>query len=98
MLEHYNLAGTAVEDQYKGAGYAFLVVENGEFTKLIYENPECPPVAKDLSEDEILKLFIENSVDFYELEKNKGKIYSGMCSCFQFVLPEVVIDTETESE
>ncbi|WP_088105238.1 hypothetical protein [Halalkalibacter urbisdiaboli] len=96
MLNYINLQDTAVENQYRGAGYAFLVVENGVPTKLIYENSECPAIDKELSGDEIFQLFDEHSIDFNKLERNKGKIFRGMCSCYQFVLPEIFIDTTEE--
>ncbi|MCC5802251.1 hypothetical protein [Rossellomorea vietnamensis] len=50
-MEHIKLAGTKVEEQYKGAGNALLVMEGGEPTTLIYENPESPPVSRELTED-----------------------------------------------
>ncbi|WP_432352735.1 hypothetical protein [Sporosarcina sp. A2] len=93
VMDHIKLIGTAVEGQYKGAGAAFLVIANGEPTKLIYENPECPPVRKELSEDDIFQLFEDNGVCFHELEKAKGQILMGDCSCYDFCFPEILIDT-----
>ncbi|WP_427036624.1 hypothetical protein [Cytobacillus pseudoceanisediminis] len=91
-MEHIDLRNTAVEGQYKGAGHAFLIMENGEPTKLIYENPEMPPVAKELTEDELFDLFAENDVDFWELDGKDAKILMGTCSCYSFCFPEVFID------
>jgi hypothetical protein len=94
MKKYIELKGTAVEKQYLGAGNAFLVMENGSPTKLIYENPEFPAVSKDLSDDDVFNLFAENDVDFYRLERKRGKILMGTCSCYQFAFPEVLIDME----
>jgi hypothetical protein len=83
------LKESAVEDQYKGAGNAFLVLENKSPTKLVYENPEAPIVSKELSDDELCQLFEDHGVDL-----SKGKILTGMCSCYEFCFPEVLIDNE----
>lgn len=91
-MEHIGLKGTAVEGQYKGAGHAFLVIENGEPTKLVYENPEMPPVAKELTEDDICLLFAENEVSFMDLDGKNAQILMGTCSCYSFCFPEVFID------
>lgn len=95
-MNHINLTKTAVEGQYRGAGHAFLLMENGEPTKLIYENPEMPPVAKELTEDEIFSLFAENAVDFEELDGKNAQILMGTCSCYSFCFPEVFIDFKSQ--
>ncbi|MFE3973265.1 MULTISPECIES: hypothetical protein [unclassified Peribacillus] len=91
-MDHIKLINTQVEDQYKGAGNAFLVMENGSPTKLIYENPEFPPVAKELNEDELMQLFVDSEVDFWDLEQKQAVILMGTCSCYDFAFPEVFID------
>lgn len=91
-MDHIKLINTQVEEQYKGAGNAFLVMENGSPTKLIYENPEFPMVGRDLSDDELIHLFIDSEVDFWDLEQKQAVILIGTCSCYEFAFPEVFID------
>lgn len=91
-MDHIDLINTMVEDQYNGVGNAFLIMENGQPTKLIYENPEIPAIRKELSEDELVQLFVDHEVDFEELEEKQGVILIGTCSCFQFTFPEIFID------
>lgn len=91
-MNHIDLGDTKVADQYKGAGDAFLVMVNGEPTKLIYENPECPPVPVNLNDEELISLFDDNDVDFDDLERKRAVILIGSCSCYQFAFPEVFIN------
>lgn len=95
-MNHIKLLNTKVKSQYKGAGNAFLIMENGEPSKLIYENPEFPPVSKDFTDDELVQLFIDNAVDFEELERKQAVILMGTCSCYDFAFPEVFIDFKDE--
>ncbi|MED3911218.1 hypothetical protein P4597_18975 [Peribacillus simplex] len=96
-MNHINLTNTKVEGQYKGAGHAFLVMEDGAPTKLIYENPEYPAVSIELSDDELMEIFINNEVDFEVLERKQAVILMGTCSCYQFAFPEVFIDFKDET-
>jgi hypothetical protein len=91
-MDSINLAGTRVEEQYLGAGDAFLLLENDQPSKLIYENPKCTPVRVNLSDDELFQLFVDNGIDFDTLDKKDAVILMGTCSCYQFVFPEVFID------
>lgn len=91
-MSHIDLRNTKVEDQYKGAGNAFLVMENGEPSKLIYENPEFTAISKDLTENELVMLFIDHDADFDILERKKATVLIGTCSCYNFCFPEVFID------
>ncbi|MGD6775242.1 hypothetical protein [Sutcliffiella horikoshii] len=91
-MEHIKLIGTRVEGQYKGAGNAFLVMEAGEPSQLIYENTELPCIAKELTDEELVELFVANRVNFKELEVNGAQILMGTCSCYDFAFPEVLID------
>ncbi|GGD07815.1 hypothetical protein [Pontibacillus salipaludis] len=93
-MPHINLPEALLEKDYKGAGNALLVYENGELTKLIYENQDCPPVAVDLSFDQFLDLLIDNGVDLEKLEEVGGKVLGGTCSCCQFVFPTILLDME----
>jgi hypothetical protein len=94
-VNHIKLVGTKVENQYKGAGNALLVMEGDEPTTLIYENPECPPVSRELTEDDLIELFVSHRVDFEELEEKGAVILMGICSCYDFAFPEVFIDFKT---
>ncbi|RDZ07204.1 hypothetical protein C3744_27765 [Priestia megaterium] len=97
-MNHIKLVGTQVESYYRGCGEAFLVVENGKPTKLIYENPEMPAVRKDLNDDELMDLFAEHGVDFYELERKEAVILMGTCSCYDFCFPELFIDFKASDQ
>jgi hypothetical protein len=95
-MNHIKLSGTPVENQYRGAGLAYLVVEKGVPSKLIYENNKNPGIAIDLSDDEFYELLADKGVDFYDLERKKSQILMGTCSCYDFCFPEVLIDFNEE--
>ena len=91
-MEHIKLIGTKVENQYKGAGNAFLVMEADGPSQLIYENPEFPCIARELTDEELVDLFATYEVNFDELEKKGAVILMGACSCYDFAFPEVFIN------
>jgi len=83
----------AVMVDYNGAGPAYLVVNNGSITKLIYETPECTPIGNpDMTYGDVDDLLREHGVDLLALNLFEGdEVYFGMCSCCDFCYPEPLL-------
>jgi hypothetical protein len=79
--------GDAIANQYRGCGHAIAAVANGEVVALRYLWELIPDYPADATAVDFQEAMNDPMVGSATREiRDKGDIYAGMCSCYEFVV------------